>query len=100
MTKLFTKVMDLLMSQNAYGTKSPSGALVSLSGPGKVLVYDDDVAGAMLRLVDTTIDFKAGSFSMLGMDTITSPSTRAQYFRIVPDRVVERVCEVREVPRG
>ena len=44
--------------------------------------------------------FVAVAFSMLGMDTITSPSTRAQYFRIVPDRVVERVCEVKEVPNG
>ena len=100
MTKLFTKVMDLIMTPNAYGTKVPTGALVSLSGPGKVLVYDDDVAGAMLRLVDKTLDLKHGSFSMIGMDTIERPSSRAQYFRIVPDRVVKRVCEVREVPNG
>jgi len=99
-TKLFTKVMDLLMSPNAYGTKVPTGALISLSGPGKVLVYGDDVADAMLRLIDKTLDFRAGSFSMIGTDTIERPSTRAQYFRIVPDRVVERVCEVKEVPRG
>ena len=97
MTRLFTKVMDLLMPQNACGTKSPSGALVSLSGPGKVLVYDDDVAGAMLRLVDKTVDF--GKYS-LDMNTIERPSTRAQYYRIVPDRVVERVCEVKEVTSG
>mgnify|MGYP006883644883 FL=1 len=34
------------------------------------------------------------------MNTIERPSTRAQYYRIVPDRVVERVCEVKEVIGG
>ena len=73
----------------------PTGVLLSMSGNGSEMVYDEDVTGAFARLFDRD---SAGDFYL--HTTIKSPSSRAQYYRIVPDRVVERVCEVKEVPRG
>jgi len=89
---VWERIKEAVGTSNTYGTKIPTGVLVSLSGPGKKLVYDDDVASAMQLLVDKTIDF--GKYS-LDMNTVERPSSRAQYYRIVPDSIVERVCEVR-----